>query len=192
MIRIWEDPWLPISKAHSARSTMRILDKEVKVRGLVDVNTTWWKTELVKEVFNEEEANMICSLGVSPCRGKDFLAWEHTKNGVFTVRSAYHLAIERFGKEEGSCSNTHQTQALWKQIWGLKGSRVVKLFLWKACNDILPTREKLFKKKIVSDPLCAICGRGRKHQDMFGGIVFQPRMFGQNAMANYRKLPVGK
>jgi hypothetical protein len=29
---------------------------------------------------------------------------------------------------------------------------VVSLFLWQACNNVLPTKENLFKKKITSDP----------------------------------------
>lgn len=58
------------------------------------------------EVFNVEEAKMICSMGVCPRRGRDMVAWKGTKNGLFAIRSAYHLAVERFEKEEGSCSNS--------------------------------------------------------------------------------------
>jgi hypothetical protein len=32
------------------------------------------------------------------------------------------------------------------------------MFLWQACNNILPTKANLFNKKITSDPLCLICG----------------------------------
>jgi hypothetical protein len=32
------------------------------------------------------------------------------------------------------------------------------MFLWKACNNILPTKENLFKRGIVDDHLCLICG----------------------------------
>ncbi|XP_042950375.1 uncharacterized protein LOC122282493 [Carya illinoinensis] len=32
-----------------------------------------------------------------------------------------------------------------------------KLFLWKACNDILPTKLNLFRKKVVEDLDCPIC-----------------------------------
>jgi hypothetical protein len=35
---------------------------------------------------------------------------------------------------------------------------VVKTFLWQACNNILPTKELLFKRRITVDPLCPICG----------------------------------
>jgi hypothetical protein len=31
--------------------------------------------------------------------------------------------------------------------------------LWHACNEILPTKEKLFSRSIVTDPLCQLCGQ---------------------------------
>lgn len=33
----------------------------------------------------------------------------------------------------------------------------VKVFLWKTGNDLLPTKNNLFKKRIVKDPRCPIC-----------------------------------
>ena len=38
------------------------------------------------------------------------------------------------------------TKALWQGIWNISGARVVKMFLWQACNNILPTKEKLYNK----------------------------------------------
>jgi len=35
----------------------------------------------------------------------------------------------------------------------------VILFLWRACNDILPTKENLCKRRIVDDPICPMCGQ---------------------------------
>jgi ribonuclease HI len=31
------------------------------------------------------------------------------------------------------------------------------MFLWQACNNILPTKENLWKRKITNDPLCPVC-----------------------------------
>ena len=39
----------------------------------------------------------------------------------------------------------------------MKVPRVVSLFLWQACNNVLPTKENLFKRKITDDPLCTVC-----------------------------------
>jgi hypothetical protein len=111
----------------------------------------------VQECFNEEDAKLICSICVNPWRGTDLLAWKHTKNRIFTVRSAYHLAMEKMEEGEASCSDNKKSRNLWKKIWNLKGSRVVKFFMWKACNDILPTKEKLHRRKVVPDPLCPLC-----------------------------------
>ena len=35
--------------------------------------------------------------------------------------------------------------------------RVVKLFLWQVCNNILSTKENLCKKRIIDEPLCPVC-----------------------------------
>jgi hypothetical protein len=156
-IKIWEDPWIPQPRAHPARSPINILDSQATVSELLDVDTNWWNMALVKDIFDEEEARMICGLSVCPRRGSDILAWEHTKNGVFTVRSAYHLAMERAEEREASYSEYQVSRRMWKRIWEMKGSRVVKFFMWKACNNILPTKEKLFKREVVPDPLCPIC-----------------------------------
>lgn len=85
------------------------------------------------------------------------MVWAGTKDGEFTVCSAYHMANEGSIRDEGSCSNTQQLRMLWKGIWSIKGARVVKTFMWQACNDILPTKERLCKRHITPDPLCPIC-----------------------------------
>jgi len=46
---------------------------------------------------------------------------------------------------------------VWKTIWKLKVPAITKNFLWKICNNLLPTKENLFKKNIVQDPLCPFC-----------------------------------
>lgn len=39
----------------------------------------------------------------------------------------------------------------------MKVLEVVKMFLWRVGNNILPTRKNLFNKKIVENPCCPIC-----------------------------------
>jgi hypothetical protein len=34
----------------------------------------------------------------------------------------------------------------------------LKVFLWRACNNILPTKDNLFRRKISDDPQCPLCG----------------------------------
>jgi hydrogenase maturation factor len=30
--------------------------------------------------------------------------------------------------------------------------------MWRACHDLLPTRVNLYKRKIINDPMCPLCG----------------------------------
>jgi hypothetical protein len=34
---------------------------------------------------------------------------------------------------------------------------VVKNFMWRACKNLLPTKENLIRRKVVEKPLCPIC-----------------------------------
>jgi hypothetical protein len=157
-IQIWGDRWIPSKGSHRIQSPVRTLPMDAKVSALLDLDTGWWKIDLVNALFNAEEAKEICGMVVCPQRREDQLVWVGTKNGEFTVRSAYHLAHEIECVDEGSCSNACEIKSVWKVIWKIKGSRVVKTFLWQACNNILPTKELLFKRCITTDPLCPICG----------------------------------
>jgi hypothetical protein len=60
---------------------------------------------MVKNVFNAEKAQVICSMAMCPRNKKDHLVWVGTKQGVYIVPSAYHMVKENGIREGGSCSN---------------------------------------------------------------------------------------
>jgi ribonuclease HI len=156
-IHIWGDKWLPTKNTHEVQSHIRIVDGGAKVCALIDDDTRWWNIPLVEAIFNVEESRIICSLPICPGSQVDKMVWGAAKNGQFTVRSAYHVAKEIGERYIGGSSEERSNTSLWKRIWKLDGPKVVKLFIWQACNNILPTYENLFKRKVVSDALCPIC-----------------------------------
>jgi hypothetical protein len=87
----------------------------------------------------KEEADLICSIPICSRRLSDTLAWVGTQNGMFTVKSAYHLAAVGGEAANGSTSDNTIAVQQWKTIWNIRGPPVVKTFLWQACNEILPT-----------------------------------------------------
>ena len=131
-IHIWKDRWIHSPTNYSIQSPVRILPHDATVNSLIDVDTQWWNIPLITEIFIDDEVRTICHRSWS-----DQLVWTCTNNGQFTIRSASHTAKE-------------------------KVQSVVKVLLWKVCNNILPTKENLFKKIIVSDPTYAICDLGTK------------------------------
>ena len=54
-------------------------------------------------------------------------------------------------------SSTQAMKPLWNKIWTLEVSNKVKTLLWKACNNSLPTKANLFRRKITTNAWCEIC-----------------------------------
>lgn len=83
--------------------------------------------------------------------------WRCTANGFFTVRSAYHLQVEVQRRSQGQCSQSTSDRGTWSKIWKLALPPAAKIFLWRACLNVLPTKMNLFKKKIVDNTHCPLC-----------------------------------
>ena len=45
----------------------------------------------------------------------------------------------------------------WTSLWKLQVPAKIKVFMWKACNDMLPLFEALGKRKIPVSKLCPMC-----------------------------------
>lgn len=46
---------------------------------------------------------------------------------------------------------------MWKVLWKMRVPNKVRSFWWRTCNNILATKENLFKRKCARDNLCPIC-----------------------------------
>jgi hypothetical protein len=136
---------------------VRILGENDKVSYLIDDTTHWWNYELIREIFLKDEAKRICSMVINPLGKTNQIIWAGTKKGIFTVRSAYHLVKELSLADKGECSIEGRKERMWQVIWKLNCPRVIHLFLWKACNNILLTKENLSKRTVTLDDKCLIC-----------------------------------
>jgi hypothetical protein len=55
---------------------------------LIDERQQQWNEELVQACYSEDTANAILKIPLSHYMCKDFVAWENTTEGMFTVKSA--------------------------------------------------------------------------------------------------------
>jgi hypothetical protein len=55
------------------------------------------------------------------------VVWQGTKNGFFTVKSAYYLEMQNRIQQMGECSNARQEMEVWKLIWNMKAPLVFLL-----------------------------------------------------------------
>ena len=84
----------------------------------------------------------------------------HQRKGIFTVKFAYKVA--RAVLSEGRVAESSRGCArkeVWPAIWKLGIPNKIKVFGWRACNEILPTRLNLSKREIIADAMCPICLR---------------------------------
>lgn len=157
-VKIWNDKWLPTPTTYSVQSPRIILSKDAKVKELIDQDTKCWKTSLINDIFMADEAEKICQLPLSMYIQEDKLIWRGTNSGEFTVWSAYHKKKERKDLGQGEGSTSSRCSKIWKIIWSLKVPNLTfKVFLWQACNNLLPTKKNLLKIGIVRDSLCIFC-----------------------------------
>jgi len=158
-INIWTDRWIPRPITYSVQSPQRKLGQQAVVGDLIDQRQGLWKSDLIHEVFMHEEAKIIEIIPLSPCLPPDRLIWKETKDGKFNVRSAYHLGKSLAANSGGQSSSVIKDNGMWKYLWMLRVPNQVKMFTWRACHEILPTRANLLKRKVVENNLCPCCKR---------------------------------
>jgi hypothetical protein len=76
--------------------------------------------------------------------GRDEQIWRCSASGEFNVRCAYHLANSSAKNDKGECSYSSRFTDTWKNIWQIRVPNVVKVFVWRACLNALPTKANLF------------------------------------------------
>ena len=87
----------------------------------------------------------------------DVVVWLHNRDGNYSVKSGYHVARNVL-REWAKCSIV-LGQQIWKKLWKVRVPNKMKVFAWRACHEILPTRVNLVKRNIIRDNICHCCQR---------------------------------
>lgn len=83
------------------------------------------------------------------------LAYE--QNGTFSVISAYRLLQISEQNDSRESSNENRLHPVWMKLWMLKFPLKVRIFIWKACCDYLPTFQNLQRRNVNVDNTCRFC-----------------------------------
>jgi hypothetical protein len=90
----------------------------------------------------------------------DMVAWFYEKSGIFTVKSAYQLAVslENANDNQGDSSDAGGSgRPIYKNIWNAEVPPKVCIFAWKLAVDGLATEDKRMRRGLVQSNMC---GRG--------------------------------
>jgi len=133
-INIWDHHWIPGSHnlkilTPRGNNIIRTVDELIN-----PVNATW-VVYLVKSIFWAVDAVRILQTPITHGR-EDYVAWHYNRNGLFTVRLAYHCQWEDiYGRrhhvmQASGAGKSH----LWKKLWKLQVPGKIKIFGWRALH----------------------------------------------------------
>lgn len=153
-IKIWEDCWIPNSqsgKVITARGNLLTM-----VSDLIDPRTGGRDEQLVRDTFLASDASRILAIPLSLNGMEDFVAWKFTKNGLFSVRSAYHVQWNHQSGAQENLSRPGGSIALrtWKTMWACDVAAKIKTFAWKTLLGVLPCYGVLANRHIITSSQC--------------------------------------
>ena len=73
------------------------------------------------------------------------------------MKSAYRIVVRMKEQTRIEHSTTNTERPIWRKLWKLNVPPKVRMFLWRACANVLPTKENLNRRRIQVDPQCEIC-----------------------------------
>jgi ribonuclease HI len=132
-----------------------------KVSELLSPGGGGWDTDKLNEVFYQADVDDILKIPVGRAGSEDYVAWNYTKNGVFSVRSAYHLKRHLRAAATGMASSSRNVSEHqgWLSLWSANVPGKVKVHGWRVAKNALAVGEELKRRKIKDGVRCIVCNR---------------------------------
>ncbi|CAM0949281.1 unnamed protein product [Alopecurus aequalis] len=158
-IRVWRDNWLPRGNLKPMGYASKLKIKWVS--DLIDPQTKTWREDLVREVFYPPDADWVLQIRLPAFNGDDWLAWSCDQTGMFSVKSAYRLALDLKDKElgTGTSSKPARDRDLWNVIWKTNVPPKICVFGWKLASNSLGVQATRCDRNTDMVATCSICGR---------------------------------
>ena len=159
-VDIWGSNWIP--RAGAQRPLGRKCETDAaKVVDLLDSEGTSWNVDKLHQIFYDFDVNDIKKISVGGVGTEDYHAWNFTKNGIFSVRSAYHLCmklrrIRAGGAESSTLADAHKG---WLALWSAPVPGKVKIHVWRLMRNGLAVGSELQHRNIKRGIVCVACGR---------------------------------
>ncbi|CAN1175234.1 Putative ribonuclease H protein At1g65750 [Linum perenne] len=153
-IRVWNSPWLHDELNFKVETPPFAGSEEYKVKELFVCDGLVWDVAKVQLLFGERDWKEILSIP-GGCRGRrDELVWHFGKDGKYSVRSGYHVLMERIVD-----LSYLQVNGDWQKLWKVDLPPRMLNFVWRLAREILPTRAVLQRRGLIVPFECGICTR---------------------------------
>jgi hypothetical protein len=159
-INVWSQNWMPrstLQKPFGHRPDVEV----TKVQELLLPDGAGWNVNKLSECFFESDVADILKIPVGRAGSEDYLAWNYTKNGEFSVQSAYHLKRQLRLSQEGrpGPSTSFDDHQGWLALWAADVPGKVKIHCWRLLRNGLAVGEELRRREIKDGVVCIACAR---------------------------------
>lgn len=157
-INICKDKWIPFN--HSGKITSNLpLNNNERVADLL-LSSTSWDMNKLKNIFLPFEVEAIIRIPLLGNNISDSRFQKPKKLGRYSIKSGYwnhftKISNMNIGEAKGSFSSTN---TFWNKIWSSNIPPKVKIFIWKATQDIIAMEYNLANHQVPCEPRCILCG----------------------------------
>lgn len=135
------------------------ISEDMRASDLLCCNGREWNHELLDHLFMEENQAKIKAINPVGGNSDDTYAWEYTKSGYYTVKSAYWVQTNVLAVEKESMEITQPSlDAIYQKVWNLDTSPKLQHFLWRGLINALPVAENMAHRHIACDKRSSRCG----------------------------------
>lgn len=154
-ILMYKDNWLPRPNTFKPMSPPRMLIHTV-VADLIKARNQWDEDKL-NQHFIQEDLEVILNTSLLREKAKDEVMWHYDKRGEYSVKGGYQLALKLKYPEASSSSGNNPRHR--NTLWSLEIPEKVKIFMWRAIKNLLPSAKNLWKRKVLQESICQRCNR---------------------------------
>jgi hypothetical protein len=140
------------------------------VKDIIDHEKGEWKEEKVGEIFMPHDAEEVLKIIIPKIQVEDFVSWHFESNVIFSVRSAYKLALnEKLAIDTNTSRSSNSNHQVWKTFWDAKVPPKIKIFTWKLAIESLAIQKSRSRRIPNQVPTCQICGMAE--EDGFHAVM---------------------
>lgn len=152
----YKDPWLPIETTFKPslgpRPPASLLSSVVS--DFISCSHSL-DHEKLAPLLTAEELQVVLGIPLGRSGSRDGWLWHYGKDGVYSVKSGYKLVMLQ--ARPASSSYPITLTKSWAGLWALKIPVKIRIFMWRAFQDCLPTMTNLIQRGIDAMLLCKVC-----------------------------------
>ena len=133
-IRVPMDKWIPNHPTNGVLHPPNMEENGWFVSDLINQEQKVWCSDIIQANFRKGDVNAILRIPLSHRQTLDVIMWLHTKKGVYSVKSGYHVARQLQNMElwAETLAGPIGVQ-VWSKLWKLNVPEKIKVFGWRAC-----------------------------------------------------------